>query len=200
MLWVAVIHDFYNYDIMVTLLSIQSNKATSDAVLNLKDIKNPRGVCVQSLRNMFPVTKQTIRKRPFDPQRECVSLAAQKKKKASSVFVRVKPVTIQAVMLTKGAPLVLPKGKRRLTLADERRIITITIKRAASPQEVRNAIMRVFDHCQLGSFEYLEASGGILTISNNQNPGGDIVDRRGSLYLREAQVSFHMHAYIVHVI
>ncbi len=173
--------------------TLQSNKATSDAMLNLKEIKNPRNVCVESLRTMFPITKQTIRKRPFDPQRECVNLAAQKKKKAVSGCARVKPVTVQAVMLTKDAPLILPKGKRQSTLADGRRINTIMVKRAASPLELRNAIMRVFDHCQLASFQYLEASGGILTISKNQNPGGEVVDRRGALYLREAQVGLSVY-------
>lgn len=88
---------------------------------------------------MFPVSKGTSIKHPFDPMQECVALAAHKKKKASNS--RIKHVAIQVVMLSRDAPLIVPRGKRRLTLVDAKRIYTVTLKRGASPLEVRNAVM-----------------------------------------------------------
>ena len=39
----------------------------------------------------------------------------------------------------------------------------------------------------LCEWEYLEVNAGHLIISRGQKPGGEIVDRRGGLYLREKE-------------
>ena len=59
------------------------------------------------------------------------------------------------------------------------------MKRTMSPAEVKASIVRGLHHHSLKLWDYLEADGGHLRISQNQNPGGEIVDRRGALYIRE---------------
>ena len=51
--------------------------------------------------------------------------------------------------------------------------------------EVRSHLIHHFKHHQLG--EHMDLPGGILGWSSNQNPDGDIVERK-QLYIRE-QVS-----------
>ena len=134
---------------------------------------------------MFPSTKSVPHKRSstFDPIAECVALPAQKKKKAS----RAKPVSIQVILLPKLATLIVPKGKRRQGLSAERRIESIKLVRTASALEVQNSVVRAFQGHSLCEWEYLEVNAGHLIVSSCQNPGGEIVDRRGGLYLREKE-------------
>lgn len=121
---------------------------------------------------------------------ECVSLSAQKKNKSG----RAKPVSI---LLPRFATLIVPKGKQRQKLSGEWRIETIQLKRTASALEVHNSIVRAFQDHKLCEWEYLEVNAGHLIISNSQNPGGEIVDRQGGLYIHEkecneSQVSWHL--------
>ena len=117
----------------------------------------------------------------FDPLEDCVALPAQKKKKAS----KVKAVAVNVIVVSKSASLMVPKGKKRQKLVQERRVQKIQLKRTMSSREVRNSITRGFVHLQLAEWEYLEVNGGKLVIASNQNQAGKLVDRRGGLYIRE---------------
>ena len=59
-----------------------------------------------------------------------------------------------------------------------------------SPSQIYESIHNAFKHLKLLScWEYLEAVGGQLIVSAIQNPaGGEIVDRRGALYIREKSI------------
>ena len=50
---------------------------------------------------------------------------------------------------------------------------------------MKTSIIAAFKNHNLTSFEYLDVDGGQLVIATNQELGGEIVDRRGALYLRE---------------
>lgn len=61
----------------------------------------------------------------------------------------------------------------------------IELKRTMSADEVVTKNRSGFTHLQLTKWEYLEIKGGRLVRASNQNLGGEIVDRRGALYIRE---------------
>lgn len=119
-----------------------------------------------------------------------MTLPAQKKKKGS----RIKPVTVKVGVLPNKELSSVPKGKKWQKLAEEKRVEVIELKRTISPAEVESRIKQGFSHLPLTNWEYLEVNGGHLIKANTQNQGGEIVDRRGALYIREkheCQVSFH---------
>lgn len=109
--------------------------------------------------------------------------AAHNKKKSS----RVKPVSIKVFLMSKSANFktILPKGKKRQKLLDERKMQVVQLKRSMSPADVRNSIIRGFKDIDLKCLEYLKVDGGHLEVDENQSPGGEIVYRRGALYIRE---------------
>ena len=178
------------YDIGLFLW--QSQKLTSKAMCAIKQVKKPSGACAQKLAELYPASKHTPVKRlgeAFDPLQECVALPFKKAKKSS----RVKPVTLEFIILPHSYSLVLPKGKKRQQLKTEGRVKYIPIKRTMSPLQLRNAIVSGFNHLNVDSWEFLEASGGKLVKCENQDLGGDIVQRRGAVYLIEKVCrSIHM--------
>ena len=150
----------------------------------MKKVSKPSGACAEKLSRMFPATKSPPLKRPesFDPLEECLALPAQKKKKAS----RVKPIMVKVIVLPNRESIV-PKGKKRQKLLEEKRIESIEMKRTMSPSEVESKIRRTFVHLSLKKWEYLEVDGRHLYTASAQSRGGEIVDRRGALYIRQKQ-------------
>ena len=132
---------------------------------------------------MFPASKTVPLKRPdvFDPLEDCVALPAQKKKKGS----RIKPINVKVIVMPKNLSSTVPKGNKRQKLVEEKRVEMIELKRTMSADEVVTKIHSGFTHLQLTKWEYLEINGGRLVRASNQNLGGEIVDRRGALYIRE---------------
>ena len=72
-----------------------------------------------------------------------------------------------------------------MKLTEEKRIEAVVLKRTMSPSQVSASILSAFKHQNLTSWEYLDVNGGQLVMSTNQEPGGEIVERRGALYIRE---------------
>ena len=99
----------------------------------------------------------------------------------------MKPVSIKVFLVPTCGTLVLPKGKKRQELIEEKRVEVIQIKRTMSPAQVHQSIVCGFRHLKLHCWEYLDVDGGHLKLSANQSPGGEIVDRRGGLYIREKE-------------
>lgn len=134
---------------------------------------------------MFPATKSVSLRRPdvFDPLDDCVALPAQKKKKGT----RIKPINIKVFVLPgNGSSSTVPTGEKRQKLVEERRVEMIELKRTLSAAEVEDRIKRGFSHLHLGKWEYMEVvNGRNLIKASTQNPGGEIVDRRGALYIVE---------------
>ena len=169
---------------LMLLLVLQSEMATSRAVNLLKRVARPSNACAKKLAEMFPASKSVPFKRPdnvFDPLADCVALPAQKKKKGT----KVKPITVKVIVVPKHASSALPKGQRRKKMMEEKRVKSIQLKRTMSPREVRNNVTCAFKHLCLTKWEFLELNGGQLVTASNQDPGGEVVDRRGSLYVRE---------------
>ena len=54
-----------------------------------------------------------------------------------------------------------------------------------SSYEVASKLQHGFSHLQLTAWHYLEIQGGQLVRASNQNMGGEIVDKRGVLYIQE---------------
>ncbi len=157
---------------------------------SLNRIRKPSDTSAKKLANLFPESKSVRLKRPndaFDPLEYCVALPAHKKKKSS----KVKPVAVNVIVVPKFAST-LPKGKKRQKLVDERRVEKIQLKRTMSPCEVRSSITRGFMHLHLVEWEYLELNGGKLISATNQDQSGELVDRRGSLYIREKDKDSHV--------
>ena len=82
----------------------------------------------------------------------------------------------------------VPIKKFRSELKKERRIQTLQFKRSMTPLQV---IIHIFQHItRMFNFQYLENTFYSLSVSPNQEyDGGDVIDRRGALYLCEAQLS-----------
>ena len=81
-------------------------------------MSKPATVCAQALANMFPTSKPapTIVVKVFDPLGECVASSAQRKKSC-----RMKPVNVIVVLIPSYSSLVVPKGRKRIKLAEENR-------------------------------------------------------------------------------
>lgn len=145
----------------------------------MSSLKKPTGACAKALTQLFPSTKHQKLK-SFDPTQECVALPQQQKKKASRVS---KSISVQVVVLPNQASLIVPKGRKRKLLSSGDRVKTIELKRSDSPHVVRSTILHAFQ--DLSDFEYLTINGGTLAVSSEQSPNGEVVGRRGSLYIRE---------------
>ncbi len=119
-----------------------------------------------------------------------MALPAQKKTAS-----KVKPVAVNVIVVPKGASATVPKGKKRQKLVEDRRVEKIQLRHTMSSREVRNSINLTFRHLHLVEWEYLEITGGKLFAASNQNQAGELVDRRGGLYIREmdkqSQVGSH---------
>ena len=81
--------------------------------------------------------------------------------------------------------LVLPKGKKRMKLSEEKLVQSDILKRNMTPSQVKVSILDTFKFHKLSTFEYLNADGGQLVTSTNQEPGGEIVEKKEALYTRE---------------
>ena len=156
---------------------------TSKALASLKKVSKPGSACAQALATMFPASKPTpaVDAKFFDPINDCLAASAQRKKKSS----RVKPFNVKVILIPKCSLLVLPKGKKRMKLSEEKRVQSVILKRNMTPSQVKAGILDAFKFHKLSSFEYLNADGGQLVTSTNQEPGGEIAERRGALYIRE---------------
>ena len=104
---------------------------------------------MEKLAKLFPASKIVPLKRQdtFDPLEACVTLPAQKKNKSA----RIKCVNVSVVLVPKEATSILPKGKKRQKLVEERRVQTIELKQTMSPDEVRSRIKCGFVHLQLSN-------------------------------------------------
>ena len=76
----------------------------------------------------------------------------------------------------------LPKEKKGMKLSEEKRVQSVIPKRNMTPSQVKVSFL---DTYKLSTFEYLNADGGQLVTSTNQEPGGEIVEKRGALYTWE---------------
>ena len=138
---------------------------------------------MKKLKELYPTSKH-IPVRPlsaFDPLQECIALPAKRMKKAT----RFKTVLAEVVVLPICYPLVLPKGKRRQELMKSGHIKNVQMKRNWSSLEVKRSIDVTFKGIGLRSWNFLEMSGGKLVLMADQCPGGEILQRRGSLYIQE---------------
>lgn len=136
-------------------------------------VKKLNQVDAASLRQLFPASSSTPRKRPstFDPTRECVALAQKKKKKAA----RVKPSKLTIIALREqDVKRGVPRGKYRQSLATEDRVQKLEFHRNMTPLEVQNILIRGFQSIKLGQYRVLTVdSTGLLVDNDNQSPGGD---------------------------
>ena len=96
----------------------------------------------------------------------------------------MKPVTLDVIVLPPWKSLILPRGKQRQQLAANGRVKSVQFKRTMSPQLVRNTIISNFANLSLKSWESLDVKGGKLEKSDCQQPGGEICQRRGAVYLK----------------
>ena len=164
----------------------QSQRLTSRAIKALQKVKRPSASTVQKLAKLYPSSRAPVKRLTdtFDPLQECVALPAKRAKKS----VRVKPVTLEVIVLPPSESLVLPRGKQRHQLATSGRVKNLQFKRTMSALQVRNTIISNFANLSLTSWEFLDVRGGKLEKSDSQQPGGEICQRRGAVYLKE-QVS-----------
>ena len=147
-------------------------------------IKKPSEVESQTLSKLFPHTSRPPAKRKlFDPNDECVAKASHSKKKA---FKRKLKVSLVNVVLLKKFQPALPKGKERRELSAEGRIQKVTLHRSMTPPEVKSIIHNTFKNSS--EFTVLETEGGskLVRASCQEISGAEAIDRRGSLYLAEA--------------
>ena len=156
-----------------------------------KKLSSPTNSERQQLANLFPSSRAGCSyKRAFDPTAECVALPQQKKKKAAGASTQA---TNREVVLMKSFRSTVPIKKFRSELKKERRIQTLQFKRSMTPLQVKNVIIRGFQHIitRMFNFQYLENTFYSLSVSPNQEyAGAAVIDRRGALYLCEAQVSY----------
>ena len=89
----------------------------------------------------------------------------------------------KVIVIPKNASSAIPKGNKRQKLVDE--IEMIEMKQTMSSYEVASKLQHGFSHLQLTAWHYLEIQGGQLVRASNQNMGGEIVDKRGVLYIQE---------------
>ena len=147
-------------------------------------LARPSEAEAKALGKLFPSSASAGKKRtrPFDPTSECCVAREQKKKKAANSQGRV--TNVQVVLLKSFIPS-LPRGKRRTELKDSGLIQTVQFKRSMSPLEVKNQIIRAFQHTEdLQAWMYLDNSDNHLLVSNKQElDGEDVIKRKGSLYL-----------------
>lgn len=103
-------------------------------ISSLERIRKPSEATAKKLAGLFPATKPLPPKRSdvFDSLEDCVALPAQKKKKAS----KVKAVAVNVIVVSKSASLMVPKGKKRQKLVQERRGQKIQLKRTMYSREV----------------------------------------------------------------
>lgn len=158
----------------------------------MKKIKKPTGACAKALSSLFPSAERTqlqrteiFEQKPFDPLKDCVALDAQRKKKKA--MTRSKNVAVTCIVLPIKHNLIMPKGKIRDSLARQGRIQIVRLKRVMTPAQVRNSIFQTFRHINLSCWIYLGLEGSKLKPNTSQNPGGEIVDRRGALYILESK-------------
>lgn len=101
----------------------------------------------------FPGRKR-VGSASFDPTADCVVLPQQKKKK-SAIKSHQKTSTITVVLLQEYCCIV-PKGKRRQSLAMRGRVKPVKLQRKMKPAEVKDAILNAFKDLQLLSYDVLD--------------------------------------------
>ena len=106
----------------------------------------------------------------------CGSFSSEKKGREQGQVRKV-------IVIPKNASSAIPKGNKWQKLVDE--IETIEMKRTMSSYEVASKLQHGFSHLQLTAWHYLEIQGEQLVRASNQNMGGEIVDKRGVLYIQE---------------
>ena len=150
-------------------------------------MKKPTEVEAKALAKCFPFAKS--KKEGFDPTGECVVANAQAKKKAAFKG-KQRSVSVNVVMLKRYLPSI-PKGNLRKELLSQGRIKSVSVTREMSNLQVRNTIIRAF---KVASFAFLEGDrkGRLTGMDGNSLDGEGAVNRRGSLYLCETDVSVHV--------
>ena len=138
----------------------------------------------KKLAPIFPTSKTVCATKATDPMKECVASAAHKKKSVN----KIKAAKLTVILLPPSTGEVpKPNGIVYQQLVIQKRVLQISFKRTMIQHEVRNHLIYHFKHHRLCLWEHMDLSGGILVRSSNQNPDGDIVERK-QLYVRE-QVS-----------
>ena len=165
-----------------------TSKATAICSKVGKPSKSSAAALAKRLGNAGP----SSRKRSFDPSTACVIATQLAKKK--STYQRVKKTL--SVVLLKGKPAVVPKGRSRSKLTDCGRIVKLHFKRFMKAFEVRNIICRAFSEFQgVETAQYLQCENNIMLLNENQELDGDnIIDQagQGSLYLTQKEVTVRL--------
>ena len=121
----------------------------------------------------------------FDPSASCVAAVQQQKKKESRANTTVIEVFILPSYQNK-----VPRRTERRNLKEGGRNKKITVHRQMSELEIKNTILREFNH--IPNFTYfvlLECeANNTLKLSMHQLTGVIAVERRGALYLCEKKV------------
>lgn len=159
-----------------------------------KRVGKPSSTDAKILSRLFPSSVSRPPKRTlkaFDLAAECVALMQQKKKKAFNS----KPSNVQVIMVQDKS--IIPRGKVKRSLEDQRKVQKIEFRREMSIREVTNCVVRHLKHVNdLFRFNLLEADqSGRLHPSENQEPDGEyiIVNGRrksGPIYIYPVLVCF----------
>lgn len=162
------------------------------AIESLKKVKQPSSSTVAKLAKLYPSSSSRPMRRladTFDPLQECVALPAKRAKKAA----RVKPVTVEVIVLPASHSMILPRGKQRHTLANSGRVKNVQFKRTMSFLQVKNVIVSSFPNLNMTTWEFLEVRGGKLEKSTSQEPAGEICQRRGAIYIKQQVLTALVH-------
>ena len=176
-----------------------SQKLTASVSKICIRVGKPSNAHSEALRELFPSSSSSSKRirlsDAFDPTQPCVALEYQKKKKA--VCCRPSKVTVIVVEdLRKG----LPKRKYRKEFAQLQRVVSLEFYRYMSSTQIKNAIIRGFEHLPLRYFKYLVCDGKVSLVVNadQDQDGNKIINSlqpgKGTLYLLECQeVSLTIH-------
>ena len=172
-------------------ISTDLQELSSKASTICRRIGKPSQAHAGIMRQLFP-SSSSDPKRPrlssaFDPTQQCVALQ-QKQKKAA----RCKPSKV-TVVVVRDATMGVPRGKYRSELQKAKRIEKLEFMRNMSALQVRNTIIRGFQHLPLASFTFLPCDGEnsrrLISESVQDQDGNMIVSaaqsRKGSLYVAE---------------
>ena len=197
----------------ITFLQGLTDTATSIC----QTMTNVSGSVTQKLKTLFLSTTSGVVKHPvpsttsgvvvkhpvsaFDPTRES-AVAVNKKRKRKAV--RIKPVTLTVMAITKYT-YSIPKGKHYSKALREGRKQQVQITRVMTSQEVKQAILSSFKHLRVDNYEMLQVErSGRLSSAEEQSPDGaslveGICKRKAMLYIRPkySEVYFRSYNYYV---
>ena len=117
----------------------------------------------------------------FDPNKECVVIGEQSKKKAA-IKSKLRVVRKSFLMLDRFNSKV-PKGKARQKLISQGKCKTVNISRSMKAQDIKKQICRAFS---VDKYILLECDGGhgLIKSSNQDNVDGEyLVQKKGYIYV-----------------